>query len=165
MITLGADHRAVRMGMSTPIASNGKDSRCRRRDALLQPSLKRWEPSDAHMYSDLVDERLREIHLPTASCDQRCKAIEDTLVEVGRRCAAWAHQYDEGGNVSKEHLHSLIGERRAARSAGLTLKATAASKLIQKEIRAIARARKLAKISNILEEFRGLRFINGARAT
>ena len=58
----------------------------------------------------------------------------------------------------------MIKERKALREAGLARETADISKRIQREIRAISRARKKGRIGEILREFKDLKFITGIKS-
>ena len=53
-------------------------------------------------------------------------------------------------------MHELIERRRTARKAGAKNEVKDSSKLLRKELRAVARATKTARIAHVLEEFKAL---------
>ena len=75
----------------------------------------------------------------------------------------WKQRRLKEDEEAPTRLHDLITRRREARRAGNKQDVRDSSKLIQKEIRAIARARKSARVSKVLEEFQDLQRIAGIR--
>ena len=63
--------------------------------------------------------------------------------------------------TAAQRVDSLIQQRRRLRQRGARKVWTNVEKQLQKELRAITRARRAARIGRILEEFKGLRFITG----
>ena len=70
---------------------------------------------------------------------------------------------DEEDDCKAARLKAIIAERREARRSGNRSLAADLSKQIQRETRALLRARKRGKISRIMHEFQGLRLIAGIR--
>ena len=67
------------------------------------------------------------------------------------------------GGRPQNRVHDLIEQRRSARRSGCKNAVKDASKVLRKEIRAIAKARKNARICKVLEEFKDLQRIAGIR--
>ena len=167
-ITIGTDHRAVRLEFSIKRQGRRKRQSDRTRTTTRQ-SLWGWETADQTEYEKQINEAMSEKHnewqlqqVPV-QLEQKCLAIERILTDIGKKCQRM--DFSDKGEASEDRarLHELINDQRKARTAGRKSTARDASKLIQKEVRAVARARKRAKIGKILEEFRGLRDITNIR--
>ena len=117
-----------------------------------------WEAEDTGEYEILINEAVdkklngwRQKELPVL-LEEKCRDIEKILTEVGMKCqrANCADKHDMGdepGGTST--LQELIARRKMARAAGQKDVARDVCKKIQKEVRAVARARKRGKIGRI----------------
>ncbi len=94
----------------------------------------------------------------TAKIDEKCGVIESMLVDMAQRHGL-AVEEEKQPTTREKRLTSLIQERRQEKSMGYYNSVALTSKKIQKEVRAVARARAPAKIDKILTEFRGLKLI------
>ena len=98
----------------------------------------------------------------TERIERRCAAIEKALVEAGLHFST-TRVTENDMQVDRTKLRGLIAGRRLARQHGQRDHIKALSKSIQREVRAVARARSTARIGKILEEFKGLKFVAGIK--
>ena len=167
-ITIGADHRAVRMEITILKRSRRNRKGCGAQ-AAARRSLWGWEAADQKDYEEQLNEavgkKLNDWQLQQlpVKLEQKCQDIERILTDTGVKCQRTKQAKDAEDKKRKAILHELITTRKMARTAGQKDVARDASKLIQKEVRAVARVRRTAKIGKILEEFRGLRDITNIK--
>ena len=114
------------------------------------------EVFQAFMHVDVVDSDITE------RIEKRCAAIEKALVEAGMDYTA-KPSIKNDLQAYRNKLQGLISERRLARQRGQREDIKAVSKSIQREVRAVARARSAARIGKIMEEFKGLKFVAGIK--
>ena len=98
-----------------------------------------------------------------STLEERCRGIEKLLLQVADKCRAAVVAVSNDIQESQKRLHDLIDQRRAARSSGTREIVKSTSKLIHKEIRAVAKARKSAKVERVLAEFRDLKRLDSIR--
>ena len=129
-----------------------------------------WRPKDGSKYQEELDTKLRLL----SSCgdlgqqlERKCNEIERILIDVAEKCREGAAEHAQGTGAltgdAQNRLHDLIAQRRFARRAGLKSDVKDVSKKIQKEVRAIANARKTERVRKVLEEFKDLQRIANIR--
>eukprot|EP00973_Karenia_brevis_P048859 6778175-Karenia_brevis.AAC.1 len=164
-ISLGADHRALRVDLDFKIKTS------KRRNSSMGPQRKNmwsWQPGDAKTYCDGLDHVLEAEDINAGNMlenelEQRCRRIEAILLDISEKCRTAEEQKEDQHEIQQRYLHKLINERRLAREQGAKEKVADICKHIHRELRAIKRAKRQAKISRILEEFKGLQLITGIR--
>ena len=128
-----------------------------------------WKPTEAKEFQDQVDARIAKFPSPDEAEDtaqeleKKCKYIEAILVEVAAKCHEKLKSDEQSRKKSSDSLHRLIDERRVARRARCKEAVRDISKRIKKEIQAVAKARKSARISKILDEFKDLQRVADVR--
>lgn len=153
LIGVGADHRAVKMRLALPIKD--KQHGQKRKRGGLARSMRGWRAENEDIYKRDLDEKLATIDDVADNLEQKCLAIEHALLDASKKCQV--KSLDDGlKNATRERIHDLIGQRRDARKNGCKVTVKEASKLIQKELQAVRRARRSAKISKVLAEFKDL---------
>jgi hypothetical protein len=166
-ITVGADHRTVRL--EVVFRSKRKSAKRMKQKQEHRKPLWGWKPADPREYESQVDVALRVVtdrwqtESLEAQVERKCHDIENLLMEVARKCQLVEEEQKVDTEQLETKLKVLIKQRREARIGGKKEDAKALCKLIQREVRAIARAKKRARIGNILKEFRGLRDIADIR--
>lgn len=161
-IGIGLDHRTVVATLETSIRSPSRSAkRARRR------SNRDWKPNCVDDYQEQIWDGLRAQLTDNheawirKDAEQKCKAIEELLLsaaDLQREIEERAPAEDD-----REHLRGLIQERKAARRIGARANIKEVSKLIRRELRAVDRARKTAKICKILTEFKDIKNITNIR--
>ena len=159
-IGVGKDHRATRATLSLPAYERKK------KQTRGRKSLRGWQPCDVKQYQDKLDAKLESC--PSDDLDEhlqeRCQAIERILVDIADKCRCEVEESMIVMDSAKQHLHDLIEQRRSERKAGLRNAVKDTSKLIQKEIKAVTKARSTARVTKVLEEFMDLQRIAGIRS-
>ena len=162
-VNVGADHRSVRVDISIEVGMRSKKASMERR------SPHGWEPRDADEYQNKLNVELDflltrwgmyETH---ARIEDKCKDIERVLINVAGQCEKVENQAKDERAQLSTRLNHLIEERRTAREFRHKDKIKKVSKDIQKELRAVTKAKHRGKISKILEQFRGLKDIADIR--
>ena len=158
MCTVGASHWE-------PKVNKDAFTRTKRKTTMFG-----WQPKDQDAYSVHLDASLRPTCLvaddiaTSQSIEDRCREIEKLLLQVGTEHRQEDPLAQSNGQGDQQKLRALIAQRREARKVRNKEAVRDSSKHIRKELRAIARARKKAKISSILTEFRGLGEIAGIQS-
>ena len=98
-------------------------------------------------------------HLLEKSLENRCFAIEDLLLQLGQNLKRSEQDMMRDSATLASQLHDLINQQKQARIRKDNVMEVAVSKLIQKEMRALLKARKNAKIDRILSQFRDIKQI------
>ena len=128
-----------------------------------------WKPRDKEEYDFNLTAALEQelclepisivddVDTTTNSIDRRCEQIEVAIKEVATQC-----QHVEKSNKASQQrqqgkLQDLTQSRREARTRGENV--STISKRIQRESRAVSRARRRAEVATILENMQGLRSI------
>jgi hypothetical protein len=161
-LAVGSDHNAVLMVF--------KYSHCkskRRRFKRMPPRVRvGWEPSSPDTFAAGVSSRLHAT--PTLSSDKSAQSvnelnskIEKALVESAKLVDEASPQIKAESTRNSTKLNGLIKERRDARQRGNTGEVTRTSKSIQKENRAILRARRDGHLQQLLESGRCLKSVIG----
>ena len=147
-IGVGIDHRTTNLVLKIP----WKKARIRKPNRVK--NFRAWKPRDVDAYKEDMDSKLREM---VVSCrpEEACQQVEHLLLEGGRKhqTKIVTKQEDE---ENKKQLRELITRRRLARTRGDRQDVVRSSKLIQKEMRAVAKATKTAKVTQILQDFENL---------
>ena len=100
-----------------------------------------------------LDAEIKAMPSICSSLSHRCEEIERILLDIGDKCRHFEDNVEGLEKDDRAKVRELIANRRKERIAGQHLRARETSKQIQRETRAIVRARKQAKIGKILEEF------------
>ena len=135
-IGVGKDHRTVYMHLALP-----HSKRSRRAHSARIANLKGWRPIDKNNYKKELDVKLSsmaKINNPMEKYDN----VEKILRDVGQ---TWAAERKEGADKKdqmEKHLRDLISQRKLARQSGNQIDVKRFSKLIQKEIKRVAKGRK-----------------------
>jgi hypothetical protein len=164
-ISLGVDHRCLRVQFRLSVAVKKHVTNPCHSTAV---SFKSWKPEDAKLFMKTLDEKLEnslrdETTLLIGCLNDRCKNIENLLLAAGRDHHSIS-EIDRAESCEQQaRLRELIQERRQARAQRDRPSERMISKSIQKEYRAIVKARRQFKISKILSEFRGLKYIAGIK--
>ena len=144
-IGLGSDHRtatAILVLDSTPV-----EPRRQRRDN--QPG-KGWSPKDVDKFKAQVCSRITAAKTTAperwdhTGAEHKCRALEHVLLEAAadqKGIDTRAPSQDD-----KHRLRELIEQRRVARRSGSKQERTLICKAIQKEIKAIDKSRKSARV-------------------
>jgi hypothetical protein len=156
-ISLGSDHRCLTWTLDIQAPGPKKQSVGNR-----TPNLKGWAPYDAYKYSSELDERAHSTcehdQFLLGSLEDKCKLIEDLLLSAGQN---WMQESDEpSSETSSAKLNDLIRQRKQTRSVGDKVSEKKVAKLIQKEMAAITKARREARIDKLLTQFRDLKYIS-----
>jgi hypothetical protein len=168
-IGLGNDHQAVKLELTLGERVNGRRGRGRAKRA----STWGWQPDDRQEYAEMLDTAVvegQEKEVDEAggqSLQEKCEALEEIVRTVAEKCKKAKEETRTSGDASAEaKLKELIARRREERGkVDKTERGVAElSKLIQRQVRKVLRARKRSRIARILEEFRGLRHIADARS-
>ena len=126
-----------------------------------------WKPSNVTTFQEHLDDKLLAMQSYPCSVTEdvqaKCEEIEAILLEVAEKCRQTGCADEAGSADSKRRLHELIERRRAARKAGSKDDVRSVSKVIRKEISAIAKQKKTARIRKVLEEFKDLKRIADIR--
>ena len=161
-IGVGVDHRTIRMDAEWEIRnSRGSEKKARRR------SNQGWAPADADHYKEQVSNDIRKLRGDQThgwiymQAEGKCKQIEELLLEAAERNKNIETQIDE--HSGRGSIRGLIMERRTATSAGSRTEVKRISKQLRKELRAIDRAKKRARICKLLEEFKDIKSIVNIR--
>ena len=91
-----------------------------------------------------------------ANVVEQYKEVEETLLAAGKKWDSGGKARKERSIEAKKQLRELIDKRKEARTRGNTEDVKRYSKFIQKEMKAVARATKTSKISELLEEFKDI---------
>ena len=150
-IGVGNDHRTVYLHLKM----HQLNIYNQKADANRRRNLKGWKPEDKERYRNDVDAKLPATRLHDSVLEQY-KEVEKALLIAGKKWQIQSHTRKEASTEAKKHLRELIGKRREARKQGNTQDVKRYSKFIQKEIKAVAKARKTTKICELLEEFRDI---------
>ena len=160
-IDLGSDHQSVRLDSVIPT------SHCKVRTPRKTQNLQstkahhsEWKLVDGCSYQRNLTQRLEDLVLDM-HLDERRKQIEETM----REAAAGSKQSSQptADNERQESLEKLIQERRATPNSD-TSQRSRISKRIQKEIKAMKRLERHAKIETILSEYKDLKKISGIKS-
>ena len=128
---------------------------------------KGWKPKDDAQYKLLVEKRIRDVKgsvnedWVNKNAEEKCRSIEAILGE----CASTQAKVEAYEPIAddKVALRRLIEDRKRARCAGDKEGQIATSKRIQKELRAIEKARRSARVQSILEDFCDLKRLEKTR--
>ena len=161
-IGVGYDHRTV---AATAILAD----RSRRRRDKSSPSKVRkgWKPTNDADYKLIVEKRVNEAKESetdswTRKCaEEKCRAIETILKESANVQA----QIEASAPIAdcRLALRRMINDRKSARRAGDKAAEKSCSKMIQRELKALQKARCSAKVENILRDFRDLKRLEKTR--
>ena len=125
-----------------------------------------WQTDDNEEYKKELDQQVLQAFLrldPEENetsiiwIEQRITSIEEAMAEVGQKCCRMKES--RAHERVPPHVRDLIAQRRQAKSCRDKRVVATLSKSIQKEIRAISRARKRGRIESILKEFKDLQFV------
>ena len=157
IIGVGKDHRTVEVKMRLPRASNAS----RGHKPKQKSNLRGWKAKDPTAYKEDIDSRLMAISV-SSQPPEACQQVEEILLESGRK-----HQLkqavDKNDDEKRRRLKDLIQRRRLSRREGNKADVVRSSKLIQKEIKAIAKATKTDRVTEILQNFEDLGHIADVR--
>ena len=117
--------------------------------------MKGWQAKDKEKYKSEVKVKLQSIR-SDASVPEKYKEVEEALLDAGKKWASRGKAKKEKSTEAKKQLRELIEKRREARRRGVTEDVKRYSKLVQKEMRAVARATKTFKVCQLLEEFKDM---------
>ena len=162
IISVGADHRTVTttITLTRPCRKHSRKSKTNRIG-------KGWKPKDDVEYKRMVAERLHEVRADSGvdwlqqCAEDKCRKIEAILDESSRLQASTTMAASIPDD--KITLRRLIESRKQARRAGDRPGERETSKRIQKELKAMGRARRTAKVENILADFRDLKRLEKTR--
>lgn len=159
-INVGIDHRCLRVDLDIDRLATNKHKKAKPKRT---PNLVGWSPRDRQKFEHCLDAKVDKLMADpiVKSLEERCNEIDVTLLELARECSAAQETITAEEGESRSRLRSLIGKRKRARISNDKVTEKTASKQIQKEMRAITKARKRAKITTILERFQGLKFCSG----
>ena len=149
-IAVGVDHRTVKITMG--ITSIRHSTRKRRK------KMRGWVPVDKEDFQTKMDAKLKELVYDEnmhQSLEKKCQDIEQILLEIGKQCMKETDAPKD--KEDKEKLRELIQKRRRALKEQDKNEVKVTSKAIQKEMKAIKRARRTAKITEVLTEYKDLR--------
>ena len=157
-IGAGVDHRTVELAVWFCAAKG----RLHRRGQLTSGKyMYGWKPSNVTTFHEHLDVKL--LAMQSCQCSvtdylqAKCEEIEAILLEVADKCRQAVCMNGAGTTGSKRRLHELIEGRRAARKAGSKDDVRSASNVIRKEISATAKAKKSARVREVLDEFKDLK--------
>lgn len=139
LIGVGMDHRTIKLRLALPssVRRHGRRKRGRRQTC----SMRGWRPIADGVYQSGLDARLTTIDSITTDLEQRCIAFEKALLEAATECQERAASDQNQKDFARERMHALIQQRRDARREGCKGAVKEASKTIQKELRAVRKAR------------------------
>ena len=147
-IGVGSDHRSVYMILAMP-RSRGRS----KKKHLQNKNLKGWKAKDNDKYQKELDSKISLIPANVGIAD-KCAQLESVLVETGRKWRSRSKAGDDKNDEAKRHLREFIDKRKQARLERNPQEIKRLSKLIQKEIKAVAKAVKTAKVCQVLAEFK-----------
>ena len=149
-IGVGKDHRTVYMILALPQCNTRSQKKNHK-----STNLKGWKAKDKAMYRKEVDSKISLIPMDAGIVD-KCAQIERVLVETGQKWRSNNKASDDKMDEAKKQLRDFIHKRRHARTERNPQEVKRLSKLIQKEIKAVAKAAKTSKVCQVLEEFKDL---------
>ena len=160
-ITVGADHRAVKLDFEIKRQKPNRKMRPRKKKSLWGRTPKNEDEYQAEISNSL--RRLREDwksdHNRAIDLEQKCTDIENIIKDIGTAHAMVEEQRAAEQSENRASLFELIGRRGLAREHRQEDIVRDTSKKIQKEVRAMAKARRRVRVQRILEEFWGLKDI------
>ena len=159
-IGLGADHRTIKAILKFHEFGSQK----RKKGPWKSRG---WRPVDEKVFREELDANLG---LPSQNSGDvveeiqaKCLRIERIIMDVAEKCSNTVHEREAYDQVMRARVHELIERRKTARKAGANTEVKDASKLLRKELRAVARARKSARVTQVLQEFKDLQRISDIR--
>ena len=149
-ISVGADHRAVKTTMVIKRRCRGKRT--------TKKKMRGWIPVDKEDFQEKVDEKIKVLAYDEdlSNClEMTCQRIEEILVDVGKQCMKELEEVKDQEDKAK--LQALIQKRRLAMKERDRNEVKITSKAIQKEMKALKRARRSARVTEVLTEYKDLK--------
>ena len=168
-IDLGSDHRSVRLrsAITRPTPQLQRQQKRPKTTKRTKNDKTTWPPHGLTTYQSTLANAL-DNERTTNDLDLKCKQIEQaiqlsTTLQATTNTSIQRVLDNSSDNYNNHHLTQLINQRWTTTNS--THERALISKKIRKEIRAIRRAERRAKIDHILEQCKDLKRISGIKSS
>ena len=150
-VGVGCDHRTTYLRLALPENSNPTNGRRQKKTS----SLKGWKSTENNKYRQDLDAK-SSFTRKSVNVVQQYEVVERILLDAGNKWKSKSKTQKDNTDEMKKQLRELIAKRRSARTHGDTEAVKHYGKLVQKEMKAVSKAIRTAKVHEILEEFKDI---------